>query len=224
MPLHKLELKVGATIILLRNLNPKKGLCNGTRLTLRDLQCHLIWAKVIATQHRGRYVMILQITMSSKDTALPIDIARLQFPVRLAYCLTINKAQRQLLSWNPATSDPLLESYLSQLEKEVLSVTTEGDRQVYGEIEVDPTIELGKAVNNRINELRLEDRGLEKVTDFLKVNEGKLGEIGRIPEGAILCTVDVVGLYPIAFHMETVWKPSGKRWIEWKTQTWLLIP
>ena len=29
-------------------------------------------------------------------------------------------------SWNPPTSDPLLESYLSQLEKEVLSITTDG--------------------------------------------------------------------------------------------------
>ena len=30
----------------------------------------------------------------------------------------------------------------------------------------------------------------------------KLGEIGRIPEGAILCTVDVVGLYPSIPHGE----------------------
>eukprot|EP00794_Sanderia_malayensis_P006624 gene6624-biopygen5394 len=29
MPLHSLQLKVGATIILLRNINPAKGLCNG---------------------------------------------------------------------------------------------------------------------------------------------------------------------------------------------------
>ena len=29
-------------------------------------------------------------------------------------------------SWNPPTSDPLLESFLSQLEKEVLSITTDG--------------------------------------------------------------------------------------------------
>eukprot|EP00795_Rhopilema_esculentum_P016113 gene16113-biopygen5453 len=156
-------------------------------------------------------------------------------------------------SWNPPTSDPLLESFLSQLEKDVLSITTDGkyysnlssselsalnnfkcdrnivikeadkgsavvvwdrgdyieeanrqlgDRQVYEEIEVDPTIELGKAVNNRIIELRVEDPGLKEVTDFLKVNEGKLGEIGRTPEGAILCTVDVVGLYPSIPHGE----------------------
>ena len=92
------HIKVSATIILLRNINPKKGLCNGTRLIVHDLQRHLIWAEVIASQHRGRYVMIPRITMSSRDTALPIDIG-VQFPVRLALCLTINKAQGQLLRY-----------------------------------------------------------------------------------------------------------------------------
>ena len=91
------HIKVGATIILLRNINPRKGLCNGTCLIVRNLQHHLIWAEVIASEHRGHHDMIPRITMSSKDTALPIDIARTQFPVRLAYCLTINKAQGQSL-------------------------------------------------------------------------------------------------------------------------------
>ena len=57
-----------------------------------------------------------------------------------------------------------------------------GDRQVYEEIEVDPTIDLGKAVNNRINELRVEDPGLKEVTDFLKGNEGKLGRFYLLPK------------------------------------------
>ena len=41
--------------------------------------------------------MIPRITMSSQDTALPVNIARVQFPVGLACCLTINKAQGQSL-------------------------------------------------------------------------------------------------------------------------------
>eukprot|EP00795_Rhopilema_esculentum_P008803 gene8803-biopygen9775 len=93
------EVHVGATIILLRNINPIRGLCNGTHLIVRDLQRHVICAEIIANEYRGQYVMIPRITMSSQDTALPVNIARVQFPVRLAYCLTINKAQGQSLRY-----------------------------------------------------------------------------------------------------------------------------
>ena len=41
--------------------------------------------------------MIPKISLSSPN--LPINIARCQFPVRLAYCLTINKAQGQSLRY-----------------------------------------------------------------------------------------------------------------------------
>ena len=43
--------------------------------------------------------MIPKISLSSQDSNLPINIARCQFPVRLAYCLTINKAQGQSLRY-----------------------------------------------------------------------------------------------------------------------------
>ena len=47
---------------------------------------------------------------------------------------------------------------------------------------MDLTIKLGKAVNNRINELRVEDPGLREVTEFFKVNEGKLGRFYLLPK------------------------------------------
>ena len=43
--------------------------------------------------------MLPKIALTSQDSALPINIARCQFPVRLAYCLTINKAQGQSLRY-----------------------------------------------------------------------------------------------------------------------------
>ena len=48
--------QVGATIILLRNINPKKGLCNGTRLIVRDLQRHVICAEIITSEYIGTCV------------------------------------------------------------------------------------------------------------------------------------------------------------------------
>jgi ATP-dependent DNA helicase PIF1 len=47
MPPHELKLKVAAVIMLLRNLMPSWGLCNGTRLTITSLQRHIIEARVI---------------------------------------------------------------------------------------------------------------------------------------------------------------------------------
>ena len=48
---------VGATIILLRNINPKKILCNHTRLIVRDLQRHVICTEIISNEYSGQYVI-----------------------------------------------------------------------------------------------------------------------------------------------------------------------
>ena len=218
-------------------------------------------------------------------------------------------------NWQPPKSDPLLENYLSLLEKEVMSVSPEGknfsnlspservslnnlkcdrdivikeadkgsavvvwdrgdyineanrqldDKQVYEEVEVDPTVELGKTINSKLKELREVDPGLAEVTGYLqakdssklgrfyllpKIHKGldnvkgrpvisncgtltehiseyldhhlnplvsqgtsyikdtnhflaRLSKLDKIPEGALLCTVDVVGLYPSIPHGE----------------------
>lgn len=39
---------------------------------------------------------------------------------------------------------------------------------------------------------------IKDTNDFLK----NLGKIGHLPEGAILCTIDVVGRYPCISHSE----------------------
>lgn len=44
MPAHRLILKKHIPILLLRNINPSKGLCNGTRLICKEFQKHMITA------------------------------------------------------------------------------------------------------------------------------------------------------------------------------------
>jgi hypothetical protein len=46
LPPHKLRLKLGLPIIMLRNLNPNAGLCNGTRLVVKNIHTKFIEATV----------------------------------------------------------------------------------------------------------------------------------------------------------------------------------
>nr|CAI5848570.1 unnamed protein product [Callosobruchus analis] len=44
MPQHRLRLKVGTIVMLLRHLNTKKGLCNGTKLVITNMRSNVIEA------------------------------------------------------------------------------------------------------------------------------------------------------------------------------------
>ncbi|XP_028055133.1 uncharacterized protein LOC114259319 [Camellia sinensis] len=46
LPPHKLLLKENCPILMLRNINPSKGLCNGTRLNCRKFGKHVILAQI----------------------------------------------------------------------------------------------------------------------------------------------------------------------------------
>ncbi|XP_055543432.1 uncharacterized protein LOC129728984 [Wyeomyia smithii] len=94
LPPHVLKLKVGVPIILLRNMNPPR-LCNGTRLAVKSMMENIIEATILIGSYRGEDVLLPRIPMIPTD--LPFDFKRLQFPVRLAFGMTINKAQGQSL-------------------------------------------------------------------------------------------------------------------------------
>jgi ATP-dependent DNA helicase PIF1 len=90
---HELELKVGVPILLLRNLNQSIGLCNGTRLIVKRLGQHVIEAKIITGNNVSKRVFIPRIIMSPSGTDWPFVLRRRQFPVRVAFAITINKSQ-----------------------------------------------------------------------------------------------------------------------------------
>ncbi|XP_011883744.1 PREDICTED: ATP-dependent DNA helicase PIF1-like [Vollenhovia emeryi] len=97
MPVHRLKIKIGATIILLRNFNTKKGLCNGTRFIVIDLKSNLIHAEVLTGPARGQTVFLPRINFLPNDSEIPFKLKRRQFPIRVSFAMTINKSQGQTL-------------------------------------------------------------------------------------------------------------------------------
>ena len=94
IPQHKLKLKVGCIVILIRNLNCESGLCNGTRIRITKLTDRLICGVIVMGKFKDKVVFIPKIYLYS-DEDYPVRFKVLQFPVRLAYVLTINKSQGQ---------------------------------------------------------------------------------------------------------------------------------
>ncbi|XP_049361968.1 uncharacterized protein LOC125826651 [Solanum verrucosum] len=100
LPPYKLTLKKNCPIMLLRNLNPSEGLCNGTRLICNDFKPHVISATISSGDFKNTHVFIPRIPlMTSEDEKLPLPFKRTQFPVRLCFAMTINKAQGQTLDF-----------------------------------------------------------------------------------------------------------------------------
>ena len=99
MPHHRLFLKAGMPLMLLRNLNPKMGLCNGTRLIfLKVHKNYLLECSIVGGEFNTRKVLIPRITTKPKDREFPFEWSRRQFPVRAAFAMTINKSQGQTLT------------------------------------------------------------------------------------------------------------------------------
>ncbi|XP_022040960.1 ATP-dependent DNA helicase RRM3-like [Helianthus annuus] len=97
LPNHKLVLKVGAPVMLLRNIDQANGLCNGTRLQITKLGKVVIEAKIITGTNIGHHTLISRLKMTPSDKRIPVKISRRQFPLSLCFAMTINKSQGQSL-------------------------------------------------------------------------------------------------------------------------------
>ena len=99
-PPAKLTLKVGCIVMLLRNLNPQRGLCNGTRLIIKNIGQYVLEVVVMNDQNNGNQQIefIPRITLTTFEDVYPFTLSRKQFPIKLSFAMTINKSQDQSLT------------------------------------------------------------------------------------------------------------------------------
>ena len=97
LPPSKLKLKIGVPVILLCNLYPKGGLCNGTRMTITRMERWCIQVQILGEQFNGSSKILPRIKLSTTDGELPFILTRKQFSIRLSFAMTVNKAQGQSL-------------------------------------------------------------------------------------------------------------------------------
>jgi len=85
----------------IRNLDPGEGLCKGTRMVVLNMRRKVLQCRIISKDRRfkSKVVLIPRIRLSPNAETLPVPLKRLQFSVRLAFAMTINKSQEQSVEY-----------------------------------------------------------------------------------------------------------------------------
>ena len=92
-----LKLKIGAPLILLRNLSPREGLCNGTRMHVLGISRTCLQVAILGGKFHGMIRLLPRIKLTTTEEDLSFILERTQFPVRLCFAMTVNKSRGQSL-------------------------------------------------------------------------------------------------------------------------------
>nr|GFB24570.1 ATP-dependent DNA helicase PIF1-like [Tanacetum cinerariifolium] len=76
IPNHSTKLKIGTSIMLMRNINQRAGLCNGTRHQVLRLGINIIEAQIISGGSVGTICAIPRMVISPTDTKMPFKLNR----------------------------------------------------------------------------------------------------------------------------------------------------
>uniref|UniRef100_A0A183BU63 ATP-dependent DNA helicase n=1 Tax=Globodera pallida TaxID=36090 RepID=A0A183BU63_GLOPA len=104
MPEHSLQLKVGAVMMVIKNISVAHGLCNGTRVQIISLGDNIVTCRYIQgpragtdfKMYRHRFRFGARGREATRHGA--VKWTRLQFPLRPGFVITTHKAQGQTLA------------------------------------------------------------------------------------------------------------------------------
>ncbi|KAL3073431.1 hypothetical protein niasHT_038569 [Heterodera trifolii] len=103
IPEHILRVRVGAVMMVIRNISLEEGLCNGTRVQVIELFDNLIRCRILTGTHVGNeHDLHAARFVFGGDPKAPhegsIKCERIQYPLRPGSVMTINKSQGQTLA------------------------------------------------------------------------------------------------------------------------------
>ena len=75
LPLSRLSLKVGCPVMVLHNLNPQEGVCNGIRGIVTHMANWVVEIRILGGTHAGRLVFI---------PCIKLELTMLRFPSNFA--------------------------------------------------------------------------------------------------------------------------------------------
>ena len=98
LPLYTLYLKLSYLVILLRNLDLSNSLYNRTQLVILSISYKLLYYLIFRTRRYREVVQLPYIPLKALSTNIGVKFTHQQFPIKLTFTITINKAQGQSLS------------------------------------------------------------------------------------------------------------------------------
>jgi len=99
VPPHDLSLKIGTVVMVTRNLDETNGIQNGTRVLIEHMRTFAIEGIIITEgAFFGQRCILPRIKFTVNDpTVFHFKFTRIQFPVKVAFAMTVHKSEGQTL-------------------------------------------------------------------------------------------------------------------------------